>query len=280
MSKRTVLVTGCSTGIGLSTALLLVEEGFHVLAGVRKETDLKRMGELHRDITPLILDVTKESDLNEAVLLIEEHYSENFYGFVNNAGVMYPAPLELADLELMREEMNVNYFGAVSVTKKLLPFVKKCGGRVVNISSMNGRISMPAVGNYSATKFALEAFTDALRMEVAHMGVSVSLVEPGQIKTDIFDKALDLHNSIHETLDSEEQKSYGSLMKGIGAGLETGKNSPTDPVRVAEAVVAALCAEEPKLRYVVGDDAEAFVQMAKSFVGRDMDRQILLLFGM
>ncbi len=279
-SEKTVLVTGCSTGIGYSTALHLAESGFHVLAGVRTESDCERLEKIHRGITPVILDVTDMNAIEAVTNLIEDNYGHRFYGVVNNAGVMYPGPLEVIEMDQMRREMDVNYFGAVALTKQLLPLIKRVRGRIVNMSSMNGRMAMPAVGSYSATKFALEGFTDALRMEIAHTGVNVSLIEPGQIKTSIFNKALEVHNSINSSLEDEHQEDYGPLMKAIEMGMEMGNNSSTDPLQVAQSVHIALSEEKPKHRYVVGDDALGFAQMVENCTSEEVDTQILTAFGL
>lgn len=277
---KTVLVTGCSTGIGFSTAQLLAEKGFHVLAGIRKEKDKEKLTASHTNITPVILDVTDERAVQDIARRINSEYRDSFWGIVNNAGVMLPAPLELADIDHMRHEMNVNYFGAVSLTKELLPLVKRVQGRIVNMSSMNGRMAMPAVGSYSATKFALEGFTDALRMEIAGAGVNVSLIEPGQIKTEIFHKALKIHKSISESINEEQRKQYDTLLKGIEAGLEMGKNAQTQPIQVAESVYEALTADKPAHRYVVGEDAKGFAQMVENNSSEEIDQQLLAFFGM
>ncbi len=279
-NEKTVLVTGCSTGIGHATAHHLAENGFCVLAGVRKESDCDRLVESHPNITPVILDVTNSEAIQTVAHLIEEKYADSFCGVVNNAGVMFPGPLEVVDIEQMRHEMDVNYFGAVALTKQLLPIIKRVQGRIVNMSSMNGRVAMPAVGSYSATKFALEGFTDALRMEIAPAGVFVSLIEPGQIKTAIFPKALEAHNTLNSRLADEHQEYYGSLMKGIEAGLEMGKNSQADPLLVAQSVYAALTEEKPQHRYVVGEDAKGFAQLLQNSTSEEVDKQILAFFGM
>lgn len=278
--RKAVLVTGCSTGIGYSTAHHLAEKGFHILAGVRKESDFEKLSNFHMNITPVMLDVTDSEAITSVSDMIKEKFAESFYGVVNNAGVMLPAPLELVEMDQMRHEMNVNYFGAVALTKELLPIIKRVKGRIVNMSSMNGRLAMPAVGSYSATKFALEGFTDALRMEMAQAGVSVSLVEPGQIKTEIFAKALEAHGTLHNTMSEEDKVHYDSLMKGIEAGLEMGKQSRTEPSQVAETVYNALTAEKPQHRYIVGEDAKGFSQLLENCTSEELDKQVLAFFGL
>ncbi len=279
-SEKTVLVTGCSTGIGYSTAQHLAENGFLVLAGVRKESDCDRLKEIPTNITPAILDVTDTGAIDAVTNLIEDTYAHSFYGVVNNAGVMYPGPLEVIEMDQMRREMDVNYFGVVALTKQLLPIIKRVRGRIVNMSSMNGRMAMPAVGSYSATKFALEGFTDALRMEIAQTGVTVSLIEPGQIKTSIFNKALEVHSNLNSNLREEHVKEYGPLMKAVEMGMEMGNNSSTDPLQVAQIVHVALSEEKPQHRYVVGDDALGFAQMIENCTSEEVDTQILTAFGL
>lgn len=278
--NKTVLITGCSTGIGFATACLLAEKGFTVLAGVRKNEDKKKLtARGGPNVTPIILDVTKEQDIDAAGELIIKEYGGTLDALINNAGVLYPSPLKLAPMELIRKEMEVNYFGVVALTQKLLPAIKNAKGRIVNMSSMNGRVSMPAVGNYAASKFALEAYTDALRMEIAHAGVNVSLVEPGQIKTVIFNKALDAFKAVAEGVSEEDKNFYGKLMQGVEGAMASGMNSPTDPLTVAECVLNALTAEAPLLRYVVGDDAKGFLEMSQNSTDAELDQKILQAFG-
>lgn len=280
-SKRTVVLTGASTGIGQATALMLAEKGFHVLAGVRKEADGDQLKELSNGaVTPIQLDVLVQADRDNLVKLINEEYEGELYGLVNNAGVVSLNIVELAEMEVMRNEMEVNYFGPLALIKALLPAIRKSKGRIVNVSSANGVISMPTVGSYAASKFALEALSDALRMELESCGVKVVVIQPGQIKTVIFDKAESVYTKMMEGVSKEDMEIYGTLLKGAGNAIQGGKNSPTAPERVAEAIHTALDAETVATRYLVGEDAQGLVQTRKESSDEEMDKAVLGFFGL
>ena len=175
---RLALVTGASTGIGRACATHLAGLGFHVLAGVRDPADAPD------GLEPLLLDVTSESDVAAAA----ERVGGELHALVNNAGIAISGPVEIVPVEEWRRLMEVNLLGQVAVTRALLPAILRARGRVVNMSSISGRVANPLFGPYAASKFALEAVSDALRREVGPHGVRVVSVEPGGIATPIWGK--------------------------------------------------------------------------------------------
>eukprot|EP00931_Biecheleriopsis_adriatica_P068994 TRINITY_DN42881_c0_g1_i1.p1 TRINITY_DN42881_c0_g1~~TRINITY_DN42881_c0_g1_i1.p1 ORF type:complete len:319 (-),score=42.69 TRINITY_DN42881_c0_g1_i1:33-989(-) len=183
-----VLVTGASTGIGRSAALVLLQQGYKVYAGVRKRTDVdlleKAAGEHVRQLHPMLLDVTQEDQIQDAVNELKL-CSLPFVGVVNNAGVSAKHPMETSALSDIRFTFDVNLFGVVSLTQKLIPLLRESQGRIVNIGSVSGIVTIPFSGVYSASKYALEAVSDALRLELAPWNISVSMVNPGYVTTEL-----------------------------------------------------------------------------------------------
>ena len=182
MASGTVVVTGASTGIGEAAALHLKELGFEVRAGVRKDEDAERLRA--QGVSPLKLDVTDTSSVAAAAAEV----GEEVFGLVNNAGVAVSAPVEFVPIDQLRRQLEVNLIGQVAVIQAFLPALRQSHGRIVNISSIGGRIALPLASPYAASKFALEAVSDSLRREVAQFGIEVSLVEPGGVKTPIWKK--------------------------------------------------------------------------------------------
>jgi len=282
MSRDLVLLTGASTGIGYATTLYLADTGYRVLAGVRSEEAAERLVEAGgASVIPLTLDVTKPDDLETAAEAIERENGGKLDGLVNNAGVFYPNAAEVAPLEEYRRTMEVNFFGLVALTQRLLPALRKAQGRIVNVSSMNGRVAMPLTGSYAASKFAVEAFSDALRVELASSGIHVIVVQPGQIRTEIFGKAMEAMEAMENPdLAADLGELYGSLYETGMELLNQGKNTPNPPENVARAIELALNDDLPRTRYAVGEDTAGFFEMQEKLSDREMDQQMAEIFGL
>ena len=190
-NNRTVVITGASTGIGAASALHLDQRGFTVFAGVRKPADGAVLQQSSSDrLIPIMLDVTDQASIQQAQAIVSERVgTTGLYGLVNNAGIAVPAPLEAISIPDLRRQLEVNVIGQVAVTQAFLPLLRQARGRIINMGSIAGRAAMPLMGPYSASKFALEAITDALRLEVQQWGIHVSIIEPGAIATPIWDKS-------------------------------------------------------------------------------------------
>ena len=277
--KKTVIVTGASTGIGLSTALLLSKNGYRVFAGYRKEEDGQKLKKMAQgNLTPIRLDVLNGDDVAKVRELVLTELDGKLDALINNAGIFHPLPFEVAGIDSMREQMEVNYMGPVILTKTLLPMLRKAKGRIVNISSMNGRVTMPICAGYSAAKFALEAFSEALRIELQATGVKVSLIEPGQIKTPIFNKGIEMLTEAVKDWSQEFRDLYLPLYKsGLGA-IEGGAASGKPPEAVAEVIEQALSADNPHTRYVVGEDAKAFIEMREKLADHEFQIEMSKIF--
>ncbi len=263
---RTVLITGCSSGIGRATALLLAESGYRVLAGVRcAEQAAKLVRPELPSLEPLLLDVTSEDDVASAVAFAESTCPTGLYGLVNNAGVGLPAAVELSTLDEVRYLLEVNTIAPLRMIQSFLPLLRKSPGRVINMSSMNGTLALPMVGVYSASKFALEALSDTLRVELRPWKIPVTIIRPGQVRTSIFDKARDsLDERIHE-IPGDLKSVYDTMYTRAGEFNERGAKSPTSPEMVASIVLKALKSKRPRSHYTVGYDALG-MQIAKSLV--------------
>ena len=272
-----VLVTGASTGIGAACALRLVREGYRVFAGIRSAED----GERLRDraggrLLPLPLDVTDGRMIERAAAAIAEAQGEaGLLGLVNNAGIAVGGPLEYLPVEDLRTQLEVNVVGLHAVTQACLPMIRRAKGRVVHIGSISGRIASPFTGAYAASKHAVEALCDALRLELAPEGISVSVVEPGQVRTPIWDKGLADFNAIVERIPADGIRRYQGRLRVMQYVLERARKYAAPPEDVAEVVLHALTSAEPKTRYVVGRDARMRLWLSRLLPDRAMDTIVL-----
>jgi len=193
-TTKTILVTGCSTGFGRVTTLHLLQRGWRVLATVRKEEDraslLKEASDasLSEPLSVFLCDVTKDDDVKR--LGVEAAATAPALdALLNNAGTSYPMPIELLPLNHLRAQLEINVVAQVAVTQAVMPLIKKAKGTIINVTSVSGRIAYPNLGAYAASKYALEAISDALRVEVAPFGINVVVVEPGASSTPIWKTA-------------------------------------------------------------------------------------------
>ena len=274
-----VVVTGASTGIGKHAALYLAKQGFLVFAGVRKPADGEALflacqeeeNSNHKSTTknasstrnkggvlhPLLLDVTNPAQIMSALRTVQDELARRgdlpFLGLVNNAGVTGGAdPVEFLPLNYNRYAFEVNYHGPLAVTKVFLPLLRQePQGRIINVSSMAGTVTRPLGATYSCTKFALEALSDTLRVELGHLGVSVSVIQPGYIRTDIFGKAKEQHEQRVQELPEECEALYGhfyALKKTDGLVAKA-----SDPIVCSKAIHHALTSAYPQVsKWVVG----------------------------
>jgi NAD(P)-dependent dehydrogenase (short-subunit alcohol dehydrogenase family) len=267
----TVVVTGASTGIGAACAEYLDERGFRVFASVRKQTDADRIAALGSSrLEPLFLDVTDAESIAKAAERVDAALRDaGLAGLVNNAGISVDIPLECVDVGLLRRQMEVNSIAPVAVTQAFLPLLRRARGRVVNVSSVNGRVASPFSGPYCMSKFALEAFTDCLRQELAGWGMHVASVEPGYIATAMLDKARETDWSAQAS-----RRDLDLYAEGYRAFKEFERRNSEDAVScevVSRAIFHALTSRRPRTRYQVGKNARLFVALAQLFPDRAVD---------
>lgn len=253
---RTVLVTGASTGIGEASALRLAKNGWHVFAGVRKEADGERLQKAGGSrLTPVMLDVTDEQQIDSTAKLIAEQSDDGLAGLVNNAGVGRGGPIEYLPVEEWRDQLEVNVIGQVAVTRAMLPLIRRVTGRIVFIGSIAGRVASPLYGPYAASKHALEAVSEALRHELHPWKLRVVLVEPGAIKTPIWEKAERRVDELLGQLPAEAAERYGEVIAATRSSFAQQNAVGIAPDRVAQVVERGLTSPNPRPRYLVGTDA-------------------------
>lgn len=264
MSTGWVVVTGASTGIGRACALRLAARGTSVLAGVRSDDDGQRLveaaGEAKDRLVPLRLDVTDADSIAQAVTAVAERLDgAPLLGLVNNAGIALGGLQEFMPHAVWQRQFDVNVFGVINTTRALLPLLLAAKGRVVNISSVGGIIASPFMGPYHASKFAVEAITAGLRMELRPFGVWAACVEPGAVKTEIWRKADTLIDEIKGELSAEALQRYRAGLAAMEHFTTDAAKRGVSPDAVAKRVEHALLAPRPRARYLVGTDAHLMV---------------------
>jgi NAD(P)-dependent dehydrogenase (short-subunit alcohol dehydrogenase family) len=270
MAGGTVLITGASTGIGEAAAHHLRDLGFDVLAGVRRDEDRDRLSA--SGVGAVKLDVTDPGQI-EAVRA--ELGERPLAGLVNNAGIGVAGPLEFMPLDRLRHQLEVNLVGQVAVTQAMLPALRRARGRIVNVTSIGGRMALPLVGPYAASKFGLEAVSDSLRRELRQLGVNVIVIEPGGVKTPIWAKSSAMADEMLAEMPAEGERLYGSMMSALRKQtVKIGEKTGLEPSEVAEAIGVALTKSRPRARYLVGREAKVQGQLAKWLPARMMDRLI------
>jgi NAD(P)-dependent dehydrogenase (short-subunit alcohol dehydrogenase family) len=252
--SQAIVVTGASSGIGKACALQLDKLGFRVFAGVRREMDgdaLRR--EASAALTPILLDITDVASITSAVDSVSTALGESgLAGIINNAGIAVAGPLEFLPAGDLRKQLEVNVIGQIAVTQAFLPLLRRGQGRIVNIGSLAGRIAMPFIGPYSAAKFAMEALTDALRMELRPWRIHISIIEPGFIATPIWEKAQEAAVSNFNNLPRQADHFYGEAIPSVREMYSHVGRTGTAPEEVARVVIKALTAARPRTRYTVG----------------------------
>lgn len=244
---RSVLVTGASRGIGRATAERLAAAGWQVFAGVRRADDAPA------GTTAVVVDVTDAAQ----VAALPDVLPARLEAVVNNAGVVVAGPVEALSAEDLRRQLDINVVGQVAVTKAVLPKLRTARGRIVFVSSVSGRISTPMTGAYTASKFALEAIADALRVELRPWGIAVSLIEPGAIDTDMWQTAPEMIEETNAGMAPEYRRLYAGHVDGMRKTVRFIQKQASPPRTVVAAIEKALMAQRPKARYVVGADAKA-----------------------
>jgi len=263
MTHRRVLITGTSTGIGSAAARLLAERGWRVYAGVRREADAESWRSAGvPDLTPLFCDVTSPEQIRGAVKTLENE-GEGLEALVNNAGVSAAGPLEYLETDELRRTLEVNVIGQQAVTRACLPLLRRGRGRIVFVGSVSGRTSMPLVGAYCMSKFALEALADAWRIELRPWGVGVILLEPGPIATPIWDKVAAERKRHLAELEPEALNRYGPLMEAVFRHVVESARRARGPEEVAVVIERVLTRRRPRARYVVGRGARSSVLTGK-----------------
>jgi NAD(P)-dependent dehydrogenase (short-subunit alcohol dehydrogenase family) len=271
-----VLVTGAGRGIGKSIVEQLAARGWDVIAGVRSERDAAAVTALDpQRISSVILDVTDAGH----IAALNGSLPERLDAIVNNAGVVVTGPMETVTPDEWRKQLEINVIGQLAVTQAVLPRLRKSRGRVVFISSVNGRLSMSLIGAYCASKFALEAAADALRMELRPWHIRVAIVEPAQTNTDMWRTAADMVEQTAATLTPEQRDLYARHIAGMKKMIPVVQKMAVPAKRVSAVVEQALTARRPRARYVVGAGPKLQVALMTNLPALARDRVLRRISG-
>ncbi|KZE41030.1 SDR family NAD(P)-dependent oxidoreductase [Microbacterium sp. T32] len=266
-----IVISGASTGMGAATAHELARRGYHVLAGVRRSADADAIRE--ERVEPVLLDITVPEQIEALVdRIATDPLGRTLRILVNNAGIAVNAPVETLPLDQWRRQFDVNLFGHIAMTQALLPFLHDSTGRVVNISSVGGRIAMPTYGAYAGAKFALEAVSDALRRELAPHGLQVVVVEPGGVQTEMTGHGIERARTFVAEMTTVHRRRYAPLMQAI-INQATAFTTSGVSARAAAVVIAdAATTLKPRARYTIGRDAAMMTRLTRILPDGVLDR--------
>jgi NAD(P)-dependent dehydrogenase (short-subunit alcohol dehydrogenase family) len=257
--KGSILITGTSTGIGRACAILLDKRGYRVFAGVRREEDADSLQKEASDrLIPVTFDITDIHQIAAARQIIENSAGrpQGLSALINNAGIVLPGPLEFLPLDHLRREIEVNVIGQIAVTQAFLPLLRKGRGRIINISSPNGQFAFPFIGGYSASKFALEGATDALRRELRPWRIPVSIIEPGTVETALWDRAKTATAATWAGLPLRARQLYDEeSTRMMDLMFTKGRACAYRAELLADLLLTVLEAKRPKARYRRGPGA-------------------------
>ena len=262
--KKSVLLTGASTGIGRAITVALDNNGYQVFAGIRKREDAESLSrECSSHVVPIILDVTDDSQIAEAYSIVEKKCCQSgLVGIVNNAGIAVPSVLEFVPLEKAQQQFDVNFFGVMRVTQKFLPLIRKYTsnrngyGRIINMGSIAGRNGFPFLGLYNASKFALAGYSEALRYELTPWNIKVVLLEPGAVSTPIWQKSENVYDEVYNLLPEHGKRLYEKPLQVVQKLFKKAVAKSITPEIIAEAVLESLESPSPKHRILFGTEAK------------------------
>jgi NAD(P)-dependent dehydrogenase (short-subunit alcohol dehydrogenase family) len=278
---RIALVTGGTDGLGRATAVMLAERGYRVFVGGRNAERVAALQQFARErklsLTAMELDVCDDASVERAVAEIEKN-AGTVDVLVNNAGIAIAAVMEEITLADLRRQFETNYFGLVRMSQRVLPGMRgKLSGRIINMSSIGGKITSPLFGPYSSSKHAVEAVSDAMRLEVYPFGIQVVLIEPGYIPTSMNRNAGELSSAYAK---GAEQSPYKAVYQGfLNAWGKTTKSSQYTPEDCARVILRAIEDDPPRARYPVTKQAKIGILMRRLLSDRAMDRQMRKTMG-
>jgi NAD(P)-dependent dehydrogenase (short-subunit alcohol dehydrogenase family) len=280
--SRYVVITGTSSGIGETCVRSLDRAGFTVFAGVRRPEDGEALlRQASGKLRPILLDVTDPAAIEAARAQVAAEVGDaGLYGLVNNAGIAVAGPLELLPLDEIRRQLEINVIGVVAMTQAFLPLLRQARGRIVNMSSIAGRAATPFLGAYCGSKFALEAMTDALRLELARWGIRVVLIEPGAIRSKIWERSTFSATKVLTSIEPACLSLYEPQLHRMQDVLGRAAQRAIPAEAVAQAVREALLSTRPKLRYLVGTDARFRALLKRLLPDRAQDWLLAWYLGL
>jgi NAD(P)-dependent dehydrogenase (short-subunit alcohol dehydrogenase family) len=276
---KVALVTGSSSGIGFETSLMLARAGFNTYASMRNLEKSKNITEIaKKEKLPLQvvqLDVNNDGSVKDAIVKILKA-DQRIDVLINNAGYGLFGSVEDTSIEEIKAQFETNFFGVVRVTQQVLPLMRRQNsGTIVNVSSVGGRIGLPALSAYHSTKFALEGLSESIAFELEPFGIRVVIIEPGVIRTNILNSS----SSAKKALDPKSP--YFSLSQKLNDNfksmMESELSSP--PEEVAKVILQAVTSENPQLRYSVGDDAANLIHARKNMPDKEFRKMIMNNFS-
>jgi NAD(P)-dependent dehydrogenase (short-subunit alcohol dehydrogenase family) len=271
-----VLVTGASRGIGKAIVEHLASRGWDVIAGVRSQQDAETVTKLNpQRISSVILDVTSAED----VAALKDSLPARLDAVVNNAGIVAAGAMETLSSDEWRKQLEINVIGQMAVTQAVLPRLRTSHGRIVFISSVNGRLSMPLIGAYAASKFALEAAADALRMELSPWKIPVVVIEPAQTDTDMWRTADAMAEELEAGLTPEHRELYAKHVAGMRKTIPMSQRIAVPTAKVSAVVEEALTARRPRARYIVGIGPKVQVALMTTIPTKIRDRVLRRVSG-
>ena len=286
-TKKIVVVTGTSSGIGRATVFTLAQAGYYVLAGVRKEEDSKSIKEeskirnLDGAVEPLILDITNNLHIQNLVQILETktRKGDQIVALVNNAGYLEAGAVETMPLKIWRAQYDVLLFGQVAIIQAMLPFLRLSSGKVLNITSIGGIVPGPMLAAYQSAKAAFEAFSDSLRMEVQSQGISVIAVAPGAISTVLLQESEKKFSASLEQLSPEMRSLYGKDLQAYEKIAVTANRLSTSAETASKVILKVVNSKHPKTRYLIGYDAFFLATLKRNLPDKIMDRVLKRLLG-
>jgi NAD(P)-dependent dehydrogenase (short-subunit alcohol dehydrogenase family) len=274
-NARAVFITGAAGGIGTATTRALAQRGYRVYAGVRGDTphlsELSGVEQIRIDVT----DPESVAAAAEEVGLLQD--GQGLHAVINNAGIMIQGPLELVPAEDLRRQFAINVFGPAEVTRAFAPLLREGRGRLINISAPTARLAMPFASPISASKAALDAISDAARIELGAQGIAVVTVIPGAVETDLFAKAGAAADSALATADPVRLELYRSRLAAMAAAQAKMRTSKPD--KVADTILKALEAARPKARYIANSDVRPVLVLSRLPTWL-RDRMLIAILGL
>ncbi len=281
IEKKTVVITGASSGIGRACVSRMIQSGWRVFATIRKSQDGDGLRlEFGVNLTPVIMDVTDRATVAAAAEQVSSQLQgPGLYGLVNVAGVGMVRPVEYLSAAELKEIFDINVFGQIAVTQAFLPLLRQAHGRIVNISSVGAHIAIPFGSLINATKSAFGMFSDTLRLELHPFGIRVCVVEPGAIKTAAVGKTLGNVEAVVNNLPAAGAAQYGEILKNFARRAYAREMHGSPPEVVAQAVHHALTARRPRARYRVGKHARLLTTLPRILPERHLDALLLRIAG-
>jgi NAD(P)-dependent dehydrogenase (short-subunit alcohol dehydrogenase family) len=283
-----ILITGTSTGIGRAATFTLAENGYRVLAGVRKQEDIESLlseagtRRVLGSVEPIILDVTDASQIAAVVEIVRAKIAAGgrLHAIVNNAGAQWPGPIETLPLTDWRRQFDVIFFGPIALTQQFLPQLRASHGRVINVTSIGGIMPGPMIAAYQAAKAALEAVSDSMRIEFSPFGVHVSAIAPASISTPMLKRSSEQLNRIADALPKSLQPFYADALRAFAKTTVTADRFSISPEKASLTILRAVTATRPRAHYLIGAAANVAAFMKRNLPDRWMDAITFRMMGL